>query len=174
MRTYQLKNIFLHCSDSVYGDVLTIDQWHRQRGWKGIGYHYVVLNGKPYRDARYIDFLDGQIQPGYALNADPIYQDFEVGIHVAGRNSTSLGICLIGTTEFSDSQLLATRRLITSLLKRFVLICDDVKGHCEDPDANKTCPNIPMEYFRAFLKDEISLCELQQHIQRYVVALRLV
>ena len=173
MQKYQLKNIFLHCSDSIFGDVLVIDQWHKQRGWRTIGYHYVVLNGRPYRDGKYIDFLDGQIQPGHALSADPIFQEFEVGVHVAGRNSSSLGICLIGTTEFTDAQLLASRRLILSLVKRFQLRLEDVKGHYEDANANKTCPNIPMEYYRGFLQDAVALCELQQHIQRHVIALHL-
>jgi N-acetylmuramoyl-L-alanine amidase len=174
MTAKTLKNIFVHCSDSAFGEVRIIESWHKQRGWKSIGYHYVILNGRPFKDVRYIDFLDGQIQPGHALNDDPIFQDFEVGTHVAGRNASSIGVCLIGTHEFTDAQLLATRRLILSLLKKFQLQVADVLGHYEDPDANKTCPNIPMEYFREFLKDAIPLCELQQHMQRYVTALRLV
>ncbi len=157
----------------MFGDVLIIDTWHRQRGWSGIGYHYVILNGKPYRDGRYIDFLDGQIQPGHSLNADPIFQDFEVGAHVAGRNASSLGVCLIGTVEFTDAQLLTSRRLILSLLRRFNLPIDAVKGHTEDPNANKTCPNIPMDYYRQFLKDNGTLHELQQHIEQHVKTLRL-
>ena len=27
-------------------DAEKIDQWHRQRGWSGIGYHYVILNDR--------------------------------------------------------------------------------------------------------------------------------
>jgi hypothetical protein len=172
--TYKLKNLFLHCSDSAFGEVLIIDSWHKQRGWKRIGYHYVILNGRPYKDVRYIDFLDGQIQPGHALNDDPLFQDFEVGTHVAGRNSSSIGICLIGTHEFTDPQLISAKRLCLTLMKKFQLQIKDVLGHYEDPGANKTCPNIPMDSFRQFLSDTIPLCELQMQIQKHAVALQLV
>jgi N-acetylmuramoyl-L-alanine amidase len=168
-----LKNIFLHCSDSAFGEVRIVDQWHRQRGWKGIGYHYVILNGRPFKDVRYIDFLDGQIQPGHAFNDDAIFQDYEVGTHVAGRNASSLGVCLIGTTEFTDPQLLSARRLLLTLAKRFQLQIKDILGHYEDPDANKTCPNIPMDYFREYLADKIPLFEMQMHIQKHVASLHL-
>jgi len=170
----KIKNIFLHCSDSAFGEVRIIESWHKQRGWKSIGYHYVILNGRPFKDVRYFDFLDGQIQPGHALNDDPIFQNFEVGTHVAGRNSSSLGVCLIGTHEFTDAQLTVSKWLMTSLLKKFQLQIPDVLGHYEDPGANKTCPNIPMEHFREFLKDTSTLRELQQDIQKHVAALRLV
>ena len=39
----KLTNIIIHCSDSDFGDAQTIDLWHKQRGWKGIGYHYVIV-----------------------------------------------------------------------------------------------------------------------------------
>jgi N-acetylmuramoyl-L-alanine amidase len=167
----KIQNIFVHCSDSAFGDVRIIEEWHKKRGWREIGYHYVILNGRPFYDVRYFDFLDGQIQPGHRFNDDPIFQDFEIGAHVAGRNSSSLGICLIGTQEFTDAQLLAARRLILSLLKKFQLRVEDVLGHYEDPEAHKTCPNIPMSYFRHFLNDNIPLCELQQHIQAHIASL---
>jgi hypothetical protein len=34
-----IKQIIIHCSDSEFGNVIQIDRWHRERGWKGIGYH---------------------------------------------------------------------------------------------------------------------------------------
>lgn len=43
-----IKEIIVHCSATPEGrdyTVADIDRWHKQRGWKGIGYHYVV-----YRD----------------------------------------------------------------------------------------------------------------------------
>lgn len=161
----KVDTVFLHCSDSAYGESLIIDQWHKQRGWKTIGYHYIILNGRPFRDVRFIDFLDGQVQPGHALNDDPIFAANEVGAHVAGRNSTSLGVCLIGTTSFTAAQLTSAREVCLSLLRKFELKIVNVKGHYEDPGSGgKTCPNIPMDCFRDFLNDNASLAHLQSAI----------
>ena len=47
MRT--IDSIIIHCSATSCGKDFTaidIDRWHRQRGFDGIGYHYVIrLNG---------------------------------------------------------------------------------------------------------------------------------
>ena len=48
----KINEIIVHCSDTPAGEDFTvkdIDNWHKQRGWAGIGYHYVV-----YRDANSI------------------------------------------------------------------------------------------------------------------------
>jgi len=158
-----VKNIFVHCSATNWGDVLEFDRWHRQRGWiGGIGYHYVILNGRPFRDVKYLEVLDGQIQPGRDLDDDPIFEDGEVGAHVAGRNSSSIGICLVGRESFTGKQILATKRLLEDLKDRFGLGWNDVLGHYEDPNTSKTCPNIPMDDFRAWLKGVDGAPDLQK------------
>jgi hypothetical protein len=167
----KVDTIFLHCSDSAFGEVLVVDQWHKQRGWKRIGYHYIILNGRPYKDVRYIEFLDGQVQPGHALNDDPIFTSNEIGTHVAGRNSTSIGICLIGTTKFTNAQLLSARKVCLELVHRWQLSLASVKGHYEDPHSGKTCPNIPMGHFRDFLADHASVDFLQSAISIHNVSL---
>jgi hypothetical protein len=161
---HKLKNIFLHCSASPWGEILTFDEWHKKRGWSGVGYHYIVLNGRPFPDVSYWEFLDGQIEPGRHLDDDPIFEDDEIGAHVAGRNSSSLGICLVGNTEFTDKQLEVVKLLLFKLTRHFNLDVDDILGHYEDPNTHKTCPNIPLSGFRDFLKDKISLEILQKCI----------
>lgn len=52
-----------------------IDDWHRQRGFDGIGYHKVILR-------------DGTIENGRPLD--------EFGAHTVGYNGTSVGIVLAG------------------------------------------------------------------------------
>ncbi len=151
----KVLKIFVHCSATNWGEVLEFDRWHRnQRGWKAIGYHYVILNGRPFRDVKYLEILDGQIQPGRDLDDDPIYEDNEIGAHVAGRNSWSIGVCLVGREKFTDKQLLALKYLLADLKDRFGLTWDDVIGHYEDPNTEKTCPNIPMNTLRSWLKGE--------------------
>ena len=42
----EISKIILHCSDSEWGSASVIDQWHKERGWTEIGYHYVITNGQ--------------------------------------------------------------------------------------------------------------------------------
>jgi len=52
-----------------------IDRWHKARGWSGIGYHYVIRR-------------NGTLEKGRDLD--------QIGAHVSGYNSTSIGVCLEG------------------------------------------------------------------------------
>ena len=41
----EIDKIIVHCSATQEGKPIsaaTIDKWHKKRGWRGIGYHYVV------------------------------------------------------------------------------------------------------------------------------------
>ena len=144
---------------------MIFDEWHKKRGWSGVGYHYIILNGRPFADVDYWEFLDGQIEPGRHLDDDPIFEDDEIGAHVAGRNRSSIGICLVGKKAFTDAQLEVAKVLLLKLIRHFDLQVDDILGHYEDPNTSKTCPNIPLSAFRDFLKDNISLTELQACIR---------
>jgi len=163
-----LKNIFVHCSATPWGESLIFEDWHKARGWSGIGYHYTVLNGRPFSDVEYIPFLDGQIQPGRHLDDDPIFSRDERGAHVAGRNHDSIGICLVGRKGFTDAQLVVSKRLLLFLLHQFGLTIADVLGHYEDPNTDKSCPNIPMTVFREYLEDKVELTALQYEIDDYI------
>lgn len=74
----KVTDIIVHCSATAEGRdfrAKDIDVWHKRRGFRKIGYHFVVD-------------LDGNIEPGRSLG--------EVGAHVSGHNSNSIGICYIG------------------------------------------------------------------------------
>jgi N-acetylmuramoyl-L-alanine amidase len=103
--------IVIHYSATERGRHVTvdeIDQWHRARGFRKIGYHYVI-------------YLDGSIHKGRA--------ETEVGAHVAGRNTGTIGICWIGGTERGEpnkgvdtrtpAQTAALTKLIRELLGRY-------------------------------------------------------
>jgi N-acetylmuramoyl-L-alanine amidase len=160
----KVKYIYVHCSDSEAGDALAIDRWHKDRGWRGIGYHFVILNGRPFEQGSYWQSLDGQIHSGTYLNTDAIYTPNEVGIHVAGENGVSLGVCLIGRTKFTDAQLLAAKHLLAELQLHFTVPTANIKGHYEGPGVAKTCPNIPMDSFREFLDGTKTMLDLQADI----------
>lgn len=102
-----------------------IRRWHRERGWDDIGYHYVIRRG-------------GDIEPGRAEHL--------VGAHVAGHNSTSIGICLVGglskdggpEDNFTTMQRRSLRSLINTLLVKYPGC--RVIGH-RDLDPKKDCPS---------------------------------
>lgn len=107
----------VHCSDSTFGDAAEIDRWHKARGWRGIGYHFVILP-------------NGTLEMGRPLN--------EIGAHVRGHNQNSIGTCLIGKTEFTPAQFTALKTLHLALQGVFPRLT--ACGH-RDFDKYKTCPN---------------------------------
>ena len=70
----KIDSIIIHCSATKVGQDFTaadIDRWHRERGFNGIGYHYVVcLDGRLER-GRDISLLIAKagmsIVSGYAI-----------------------------------------------------------------------------------------------------------
>lgn len=107
MRTISL--IILHCSATPEGinySVTDIDRWHRDRGFKSCGYHYVVR-------------LDGTIERGRPEAA--------IGAHCLNHNTHSIGVCYIGGLDAegrhtkdtrTEAQKSALRNLLTDLRRR--------------------------------------------------------
>ena len=123
----KITKIIVHCSATLEGrdyTVADIDRWHKQRGWKGIGYHYVI-------------YRDGSIHTGRKIE--------EIGAHCTGQNADSIGICYIGGVATdgktpkdtrTPAQKAALRSLINELKAKFPGIT--VHGHREFAD--KACP----------------------------------
>lgn len=89
------KGVVVHHSASPrWTTVEAIDRWHKERGWDGIGYHYVI-------------YPDGSIHEGRSLD--------KVGAHAKGRNTTHIGICLVGYDSFTDEQVRSLDKLIIEL-----------------------------------------------------------
>lgn len=127
MRT--IRRLIIHASGSPRGRDDTsadIDRWHKERGWKGIGYHYVIR-------------INGVIETGRPLK--------DKGAHVAHHNHDSIGVCLIGEgfalSDFTEAQKSALRRLRKELEQQFPHIT--VHGHREF--ANKSCPGFDIVDF---------------------------
>ena len=123
----QINKVVVHCADtpaSMDIGVREIDQWHKARGWTGIGYHYVIRR-------------DGTIDAGRDVNV--------VGAHAYGHNKGSLGVCLVGGKggfNFTMQQLDSLR----ILRKQLDAFTGPVKwvGHAE-LDAGKACPNFDVQ-----------------------------
>ena len=122
-----INKIIIHCSATPEGKNFTvkqIDACHRQRGFNGIGYHFVI-------------YLDGSIHVGRALA--------KAGAHCKGYNAHSIGVCYIGGVASdgktpkdtrTDAQKASLVKLITELRQQFPNA--SVHGHREF--ANKACP----------------------------------
>jgi len=143
-----IKRLVIHCSDSMWGDVEVIRQWHKQRGWKDIGYNAVILNGYRGSHSPFDPKVDGLVELGRGLNFDPILEGNEIGAHAMGFNSESIGVCLIGTGTYTVSQVQALEAFCVLWIK--VVPGIQIVGHYE-LDRRKTCPNMDMNDWRTRL-----------------------
>lgn len=120
--------IIIHCSDTPNGKPVTIDEiesWHKARGFKKIGYHFVIGVG-------------GFIDRGRGDN--------EKGAHCKGSNHDSIGICLVGRDKYSKAQWDSLFVLINELLKTHGIDPWQIFCHRQMPSAitqKKTCPGVP-------------------------------
>ena len=128
LKPEDIESLVVHCSatpsDMEIG-VEDIDRWHRERGWRKVGYHYVITRS-------------GVIQFGRCHN--------EVGAHARGHNTSSVGICLVGGVD-SDQQpeenyTPEQYEALDVLLEVLVLAYPNatVLGHCDLPGVTKECP----------------------------------
>ena len=107
-----------------------VRRWHTTpvsqggRGWRDIGYHYLV-------------YLDGSVHPGRP--------ESEVGAHCKGQNQNSIGICYVGGLSKDLSrpkdtrtprQREALRQLVADLKRKYPGAT--LHGHREF--AAKACP----------------------------------
>jgi len=96
------RRIIIHHSASPDVAAATIHEWHLQRGWSGIGYHFVIRQ-------------NGSIEAGRPLNM--------IGAHAGPEvNGDSIGICLAGNfMDYAPSraQLQALSDLINYLYEEY-------------------------------------------------------
>lgn len=124
-------HIIIHYSASTFGNAKVIDGWHKERGFHGIGYHYVVGNGNGLDPAK--------IEAGRSEDTP--------GAHAPGYNSRSIGICLIGK-PFHHDQILAAIALTKRLMKKYDIPPQNVLGHRETRPDVEICPALDMGLFR--------------------------
>lgn len=123
----RINEIIVHCTATKEGKdytVADIDRWHRQRGWKGIGYHWVV-------------YRDGSVLPGRAENV--------VGAHCQGHNAHSIGVVYVGGLdadgEPKDTRTAAQKRALVVLLKKLKAKYPQARIYGHRDFAAKACPS---------------------------------
>ncbi len=123
-----VKYLIVHCSATKRKmdiGAKEIDRWHRQQGWLGIGYHYVIRR-------------DGMIEEGRS--------ELKRGAHCVGWNHCSLGICLVGGIDdngkpennFTEMQMRRLRALLQTMLVSYPGAT--IVGHRDMPNVHKDCP----------------------------------
>lgn len=130
-----IKELIVHCSATPEGkdySVDTIRQWHLQRGFSDIGYHYVV-------------YRDGSIHIGR--------DESVIGAHCTGHNTNSIGVCYIGGCASDgktpkDTRTAEQKQSLVKLLKELKTKYPQASIHGHRDFSSKACPsfNATKEY----------------------------
>ena len=124
----KINLIIVHCSATPDGKDFTVDditRWHKARGFKTIGYHFVI-------------YRDGSIHKGRPVS--------EEGAHCEGHNANSIGVCYIGGLAAdgktpkdtrTDAQKSSLRYLLIGLKEDYPNAA--IRGHRDF--AAKACPS---------------------------------
>ena len=119
--------IVIHCSatkPSMDIGLTEIKHWHvNERGWRDVGYHYVIKR-------------NGEVELGRNIE--------DTGAHARGYNSKSVGICMVGgmaednsiEDNFTDKQWTALLDLTKQTLENY----PDAKVIGHNEISKKDCP----------------------------------
>jgi N-acetyl-anhydromuramyl-L-alanine amidase AmpD len=112
----EIERVVIHCSATEAGVDHSVDEireWHKARGFRDIGYHFVI-------------HLDGRIERGRPWD--------QPGAHAKGYNETSIGICYIGGLRYCKpwdtrtvAQIYSLRACVEMLKAQYPMI--QVVGH---------------------------------------------
>lgn len=132
MKKTDIDAIVIHCSATREGQdvrAADIDKWHKERGFKMIGYNYVID-------------LDGTIEIGRPLTMGGAHCNLK-GFSGESYNKHSIGICYVGGLDKdgnpkdtrTDAQKLSLHKLVNDLLMEYPIV--EVIGHRDaSPDQN--------------------------------------
>lgn len=134
----KINLIVLHCYATREGQNFTVEdvnRWHIARGWKKIGYHYVID-------------LDGTVHAGR--------DESEIGAHATGYNAYSIGISYCGGCDKNGKakdtrtkeQKISMLNLVHELLKKYNLTLENVKCHAQLCKNGKLCPSFSIDTFK--------------------------
>ena len=123
-----IKELIVHCSATPEGkdySVDTIRQWHLQRGFSDIGYHYVI-------------YRDGSIHIGR--------DESIIGAHCTGHNTNSIGVCYIGGCASDgktpkDTRTSEQKQSLVKLLKELKTKYPQASIHGHRDFSSKACPS---------------------------------
>lgn len=123
-----IKELIVHCSATPEGKDFTVSQireWHLQRGFSDIGYHYVI-------------YRDGSIHIGR--------DESVIGAHCTGHNTNSIGVCYIGGCASDgktpkDTRTTEQKQSLVKLLKELKTKYPQASIHGHRDFSSKACPS---------------------------------
>jgi len=127
----KISKIIIHCTATPEGRDVSVDdirQWHLDRGWSDIGYHYVVD-------------IKGCLKEGRPLT--------RAGAHTRGHNKGSIGITYVGGVDENikpkdtrtENQKGRLKSLILDLMDKY----PDATLHGHNEFSNKACPSFDVQ-----------------------------
>lgn len=118
--------IIIHCSavrPQQTSSAAQIDAWHKARGWRGIGYHYVIRR-------------NGEIELGRP--------ESHIGAHCLGHNEHSIGICYEGGLDAegrpADTRTEEQKTVMLILLQRLKARYPEARIAGHNEFSYKACP----------------------------------
>lgn len=127
----KIDKIIVHCSATPEGRAVTakeIDSWHRNKGWNGIGYHYVIG-------------LNGEIWQGRNIEL--------AGAHTERQNTNSIGVCYIGgcdkNMKAKDTRTAAQKTSLIKLIQELKGKYKNATIHGHNEYAAKACPSFNVQ-----------------------------
>lgn len=117
----RIKKVYIHCSASdnpKHDDVEVIRQWHLDRGWRDIGYHFFIRR-------------DGTLDVGRDIELTPSAQKW--------HNLNTIAVCVHGLTK---------TKFTTEQFRTLQKLCLDIKSvqdtevtfHGHNEVSAKACP----------------------------------
>lgn len=126
-----INKVIIHCAATPEGRKTTLEEvtlWHRKRGFKTIGYHYLI-------------HLNGEISRGRPEN--------EIGAHCKGQNSNSIGICYIGGCDKDfkpkDTRTYEQKHALKIIIEQLIDKYPGVTIHGHNEFASKACPSFDVK-----------------------------
>lgn len=126
------KYIIIHHSATDEGNAYCFYNSHRKRGWKDIGYHFVIDNGTKGK-------TNGQIE----TTSRWLKQQNGAHCKANSMNSRGIGVCLVGNyseERVSDKQLDSLVYLVNTLRKYYKVPISNILGHGQVKGAKTECP----------------------------------
>jgi N-acetylmuramoyl-L-alanine amidase len=122
----KITKIIVHCTATKEGQTVTVadvTKWHKTRGFRTIGYHYLIgLNGERWHGR----------------------PEIEIGAHCEGHNANSIGVCYVGgldaTLKPKDTRTMPQKMALMAILKELKQKYPQATIHGHREFANKACP----------------------------------
>ena len=156
------KFIIIHHSATSWGSAKSFDAYHRQRGFGGLAYHFVIGNGRGAKN--------GEVQAGFRWKKK--MSGTHCTVDAWYHNIFGIGICLVGNFEKrcpTRKQLASLIRLVKKLSRKYKILQENVMGHGDTPHTtiDWDATSMSVNYLRG--KQERRVCPGKYFPMNYVI-----